>query len=673
MYIKIYRLLATLFFALLIGISVFVTLGVGGSAIIGATVAYAAPSDIVPYPPTVTVVASTVMTTGSLPTQPISITVEPNCGDPETGCLPPNGSLQVSIVSVFSKNLTTVSDVDVLTTYVQTPFSMPRTFNYNWILPNLDNQQVVISAMATNTQPAVGSSTPFTITLDTVSPIAHMPQPAQTPWITASSVIYSWTPASDGAGIAFYRLNITNTASYSAMFTTTQTAFTFTQFAADGVDYFARLQAVDSFGNVGEWSDLSAPVALDTSAPTVVITAPVTHIGLSPFSVQWQATDSDSPISRVILTYAGPGTITGTKTYTGFTSAGSQSDLFTLPQDDMAYGTYTFTVSAENNANLKTTRFKNTEVTTMMVFLPLVLKNYPPSWTRAGGTAGIGFHSASFCGNGSNQVWYAGTTQNGVWKSTDNGLSWTQLVDVSPYPYPVIANPNATGCNEAFVAIWGAGVNKIAGTTVTPVNTNLTDLYLYGLAITGTTFYAGTNSGGVFKTDINAINWQPINTGITDRRIRSLSVSGNNVYAGARNCKLYVSSNNGSSWAEKTVLTSGCNDAQVWSVTQVGATLFAGLGGAHGLYISHNNGDSWSKVSSVPENTIYGIAYDDVNGKLYVSALGSGIYRCDVAGSVTCNAYNNGLGTSNTRELAIANGKVVVSTDDGLWYLQTFK
>ena len=666
---KTRRILITLLFALFIGSSTFVTLGMGHFASVGTTMVYAAPANIVYYPPTVTVSVSTVMTTGMLPSQPISITVIPNCGNSATGCNPPNGSLQVSIVSVFSKNLTENGDANVLTTFASTPFSVPKVFSYSWAVPHLDNQQVVISATAINGQPAVGVSPLVVVTVDTVAPKTGIPQPIQTPWITDAAAIYTWTAASDGAGIASYQINITNTQTYTDIFATTQTSFTFTQFSTEGVGYYARLRAVDIFGNIGDWSAFSPVVILDVSAPTVVVTAPVTHASKEPFSVQWQSEDRHSGIKDVILSYSGPGTISGT--YVFSTSA---SGLFTLAKSEMDYGTYTFTVKANNNAGKSNSVTKNIEVIPVVVYLPLVLKNYPPQWTRGNGTAGVNFHGASYCGNGTNQVWYAGTAQAGVWKSSDNGANWSKLVDVSPYPYPVIANPNTAECNEAFVAVWGQGVNKIVETTVTPVNTGLGDTYLYGLAISGSIFYAGTNSAGVFRTDVNTINWQPANNGIVDMRIRSLNVAGSNIYAGARNCKLYISNNKGNSWVEKTVLASGCNDAQVWSVAQVGSLLFAGLGGNLGLYVSQNSGMSWSRVNSVPANTIYGIAYDDVHEKLYVSAYGAGVYRCSVSGGTTqCAAYNNGLTAMNTRELTINNGQVVVSTGDGVWRVEALR
>jgi hypothetical protein len=80
------------------------------------------------------------------------------------------------------------------------------------------------------------------------------------------------TPPRDASGISGYRVNITNTAGYTAFFwveSSPSPALTFTGALTEGAGYYARVQAVDGVGNVGEWSGSSTVVTPDLTAPSV--------------------------------------------------------------------------------------------------------------------------------------------------------------------------------------------------------------------------------------------------------------------------------------------------------------------------------------------------------------------------------------------------------------------
>src|SRR5438552_13578656 len=77
---------------------------------------------------------------------------------------------------------------------------------------------------------------------------------------------------------------------------------------------------------------------------------------------------------------------------------------------------------------------------------------------------------------------FAGTI-GGVWRSTDNGATWT------------------------------------------PVNTGLTSMIVDVVAVSGTDLYAGTNGGGVFRSVDDGATWTATNTGLTDMGVSALAVS----------------------------------------------------------------------------------------------------------------------------------------------------
>ncbi len=438
---------------------------------------------------------------------------------------------------------------------------------------------------------------------------------------------------------------------------------------------FPGVLTATSYDYVGNSTSALFHYKPDDQPPTSVATATLSvSYGKAPIPVRWEAQDRECGVREVALYFRSPVHSDWTRYATATVTSITGTFSF-VPPTVWLTGPITYEF-----ASVATDRLRNTEgfpsaadsqvvVQPVPIYLPLVLRNYPPAWNRGSNTTGQ-FRSPAFCGN---NVWYAGTWDNGVWKSTDNAQNWNQVIQERRNPYPVVPNP--ANCNEAFVSVWGNGVYRISGSSATQINNNLGDLKVYGLAITGTTLYAGTNAQGVFKTDINNINWQAINNGITEKRIRSLFVLGNEIYAGARACKLYVSSSGGQSWSEQTVLTTGCDDAQVWSIARVGNTLYAGLGMSKGLYARTGAGN-WNKVTVIPDRTVFGLAYDGATGVLYVSAYGAGVYRCpvDEQGMVTgCIPHNIGLSTLNTRELGIGGGRLVVGSDDGIWYLPLFR
>src|SRR5882672_8243150 len=100
---------------------------------------------------------------------------------------------------------------------------------------------------------------------------------------------------------------------------------------------------------------------------------------------------------------------------------------------------------------------------------------------------------------------FAGTSSNSVYRSTDNGVSWTA------------------------------------------VNSGLTDTNITSLAVIGTNLFAGT-SRGVFRSTDNGTSWTAASTGLQDTSIYALAVIDTNLFAGNK-YGVYRSTDNGASWA----------------------------------------------------------------------------------------------------------------------------
>ncbi len=315
-------------------------------------------------------------------------------------------------------------------------------------------------------------------------------------------------------------------------------------------------------------------------------------------------------------------------------------------------------------------------------WLPLVVRWFPPpAWRQAAGSDDSPFAMLAVC-DSDPRIQYAAARSNGIYRSSDGGTSWERWVSGMDVDVVVI-HPGA--CNRIYASNWGQGVYSItaagASYVATPINTGLTDLYLYGLLVQpdGSRLLAGTNASGLFRTPLSSIRWQAVNSGIQDLRIRSLYYLGPDaptVFAGARTCHFYTSTNWGNSWSESTVdvvSPPGCGDAQVWALLKVGNVVYAGLGLERGLYRQEGAG-AWVQVAGVPTQTnIYRYGLLEHNGDVFVSAYGQGVYRCPGAASSCQPLPNGGLGSSGVRGLAIARlsdeQRLLVATDDGIWWV----
>jgi Secretion system C-terminal sorting domain len=126
---------------------------------------------------------------------------------------------------------------------------------------------------------------------------------------------------------------------------------------------------------------------------------------------------------------------------------------------------------------------------TLILLLLVLLKTQMifPQWVQTNGPYGS---EAIYCLAVSGTNIFAGTSDYGVYLSTNNGTNWTQ------------------------------------------VNNGLTNTTILALTVNGTNIIAGTNVGGVYISTNNGTKWTQANNGLTNFNVRSFTFSGNNIFAG---------------------------------------------------------------------------------------------------------------------------------------------
>lgn len=212
----------------------------------------------------------------------------------------------------------------------------------------------------------------------------------------------------------------------------------------------------------------------------------------------------------------------------------------------------------------------------------------------------------SFAVSGTNI--FAETFPGGIFRSADNGASWTPVVSTGlPIEYtiryfefntPFSSRIVASGDNLFMITSKGVLRSTNNGTSSwTAVNLGLTNIQR--LATNGSTLFALTSTG-IFRSTDNGNSWIASNIRLTNTSIIFLDVSGNTVFAGTSNGSVFRSTDDGVSW---TAVSSGLGEGTtVRSFAVSGSILFAGT--SNGIFRSTDNGTSWTAVNSGLRNTI---------------------------------------------------------------------
>ena len=303
---------------------------------------------------------------------------------------------------------------------------------------------------------------------------------------------------------------------------------------------------------------------------------------------------------------------------------------------------------------------------------------------------------------------YAATLGHGVYKSTDNGLTWSTIntglsekeiwaIGVSDSDlYVGVGSGKIYTANSAlenwslsssvsFDACAGtlcsSGPNLLSGTrgsgffTSTDNGDNWTRIGSVWTVETRAVIasepyvFAGTDLLGVFKSTNNGGSFSMSNTGLTTQWIQSFTFCQGKLFAGSGDSGIFRSSNNGSSW---TQVNSGLNSPDILSLASDDMNVYAGSSD-HGVSVSNDLGESWFTINnSLSQSAIAALTHQD--GYLFAGTKNNGIHRSDDNG-VSWQDISNGIPNlvnikcihnyDSLLFVGTGNGKVYASNDQG--------
>jgi|GEM_PF-119253 len=270
-------------------------------------------------------------------------------------------------------------------------------------------------------------------------------------------------------------------------------------------------------------------------------------------------------------------------------------------------------------------------------------------WVQADGP--YGGMITCFAVSGTNL--FAGTMGGDVFRSTDNGASWTKVPTCWLYTRVYALAVNSS---YLFAGTDGKGVFRSAdnGASWSEVNYNLANRNVYALFVSGANLFAGTIGGGVFRSTDNGASWTEINSGLTSKTVLALTMNGPYLFTGTDN-GVFGSADNGASWTD---VNNGLANKMVRSFTVSGSNLFAGTDG--GVFRSADNGTSWTEVSNGLTNR-YVQALALGGSYLFAGTNRGGVFRSADNGA-SWTEVNNGLTNKVVKALAVNGSNLFAGT-----------
>lgn len=228
---------------------------------------------------------------------------------------------------------------------------------------------------------------------------------------------------------------------------------------------------------------------------------------------------------------------------------------------------------------------------------------------------------------------YCGT-ENGIYKSSNDGQSWILLQNGLPQDEFNIIKSSTSGYVYA-VSFDGFYFSINHGESWDQVTFEANSIN--SLAIDDSNnVYAGSLywGRGIYKSTDNGVTWYEINNGIKNSFISCIAQSINGtIWVGTWGQGLYFSTNSGSNWNYSGIL-----NKKISSIVFYNDNILIATSG--GIYHSMNNGNNWNERNSGLTNT----RVEDmiiIDSCIYIGTFGGGLYR-------SCNNGENWIKISNS-------------------------
>lgn len=259
---------------------------------------------------------------------------------------------------------------------------------------------------------------------------------------------------------------------------------------------------------------------------------------------------------------------------------------------------------------------------------------------------------------------YASTIDDGVFYSIDKGVNWTQankpLHDKAVIAMINVGDTLYVGTGYSNGDEHGVFYSTDDGVNWTQANEPMNDKYVLTLLSVDGVLYAGTIENGIYYSTDHGVNWTQANPPIHDKTVTILISVGGTLYAGTRYNGVFYSTDAGVNWTQAKAPMS---NKEVMTLIAVDTTLYA-AGNYKGIFYSTDGGINWVQTNT-PVNNKEVSALISVDKRIYAGTFEdhnpSGLFYSDDGGKNWTHA-NAPMDSTQVTSLIWVNGRLYAGT-----------
>jgi len=184
----------------------------------------------------------------------------------------------------------------------------------------------------------------------------------------------------------------------------------------------------------------------------------------------------------------------------------------------------------------------------------------------------------------------------------------------------------------------------------------MTNSQIISLEVCGSNFFAGSETGGVYRSSDNGLNWIPVNNGLSNLAIHTLCSANNKIYSGT-NSGIHLSTDFGNNWSRISFSPVG---NVIYALVSFGDTVFTGT--SAGVFYSINGGATWNYVNTGIGGAVYCLM--KYGSYVYAGTSSYGVYKTSNLGTNWIHV-NSGLTSNAVRGMCFKEGKIFAATYGG--------